>query len=290
MRKIALLLTMCILIAVMCAFPAVAATYSPTEGLVVSRVSYSNEVSVREYNGTDSKVILPNDTTMIAQSAFFKNQVAVSIYLPKSVKDIGFMAFYGSTVKYLYLESSTPPERCYRDWETFPTQWETSLNEDGITVIYNATIEDMLNGTAGGNGGSTNDQDYINAFFQYQNLAEHAKSLNPDNYTPESWANLQNALSFDPTGKTTGEIKQAIANLQIALDAMERLENATVILGDVNLNGKIDARDYLLLKRAYFGTYTLTNNSAGDINRNGKIDARDYLLLKRAYFGTYSIG
>ncbi|MBR5279143.1 MAG: dockerin type I repeat-containing protein [Clostridia bacterium] len=63
-----------------------------------------------------------------------------------------------------------------------------------------------------------------------------------------------------------------------------------VIVGDINGNGKIDARDYLLLKRAYFGTYTLTCASeAADINGNGKIDARDYLLLKRAYFGTYTI-
>lgn len=63
-----------------------------------------------------------------------------------------------------------------------------------------------------------------------------------------------------------------------------------VLIGDVNLNGKIDARDYLLLKRAFFGTYTLTCDlEVADINGNGKIDARDYLLLKRAFFGTYTI-
>jgi len=62
-------------------------------------------------------------------------------------------------------------------------------------------------------------------------------------------------------------------------------------VGDINGNGKLDARDYLLLKRAYFGTYKLdeTEVLASDINGNGKIDARDYLLLKRAYFGTYTI-
>ncbi|MBR5278187.1 MAG: hypothetical protein IKU23_02860, partial [Clostridia bacterium] len=66
--------------------------------------------------------------------------------------------------------------------------------------------------------------------------------------------------------------------------------NPTYTVGDVNGNGKIDARDYLLLKRAYFGTYTLTCDlEVADVNGNGKIDARDYLLLKRAYFGTYTI-
>ncbi len=61
--------------------------------------------------------------------------------------------------------------------------------------------------------------------------------------------------------------------------------------GDINQNGKIDARDYLLLKRAYFGTYDLdaVTTLLADINENGTVDARDYLLLKRAYFTTYTI-
>ena len=64
-----------------------------------------------------------------------------------------------------------------------------------------------------------------------------------------------------------------------------------VVLGDMNGNGKIDARDYLLAKRTYFGTYEADKGAqlAADINGNGKVDARDYLLLKRAYFGTYTL-
>ncbi len=58
--------------------------------------------------------------------------------------------------------------------------------------------------------------------------------------------------------------------------------------GDVNQNEKIDARDYLLLKRAFFKTYKLTcDDRIADINNNGRLDARDYLLLKRMFFGTY---
>ncbi|MBR4950580.1 MAG: hypothetical protein IKZ23_01365, partial [Clostridia bacterium] len=51
------------------------------------------------------------------------------------------------------------------------------------------------------------------------------------------------------------------------------------------------ARDYLLAKRTYFGTYEADKGAqlAADINGNGKVDARDYLLLKRAYFGTYTL-
>lgn len=83
----------------------------------------------------------------------------------------------------------------------------------------------------------------------------------------------------------------AVVFVLISVFALAISANADTVakLGDINGNGKIDARDYLLLKRAYFGTYTLTCNIAvADINGNGKIDARDYLLLKRAYFGTFT--
>ena len=62
-------------------------------------------------------------------------------------------------------------------------------------------------------------------------------------------------------------------------------------IGDINGNNKIDMTDYILLKRAYFGTYNFTDkqNLVGDINGNNKIDMTDYILLKRAYFGTYTI-
>ena len=59
--------------------------------------------------------------------------------------------------------------------------------------------------------------------------------------------------------------------------------------GDINDNGEIDSMDYVLLKRAYFGTYIFKNQAVGDINGNGQIDSMDYVLLKRAYFGTYDI-
>ncbi len=59
--------------------------------------------------------------------------------------------------------------------------------------------------------------------------------------------------------------------------------------GDLNGNGQIDAFDYVLQKRLYFGTYAIDNSDIADINGNGQLDAFDYVLLKRAYFGTFSI-
>ncbi|MBR5278420.1 MAG: N-acetylmuramoyl-L-alanine amidase [Clostridia bacterium] len=63
------------------------------------------------------------------------------------------------------------------------------------------------------------------------------------------------------------------------------------IKGDVNGNGKLDPRDYILAKRIYFGTYTPTEDELRrcDINGDGKVTARDYLLIKRAVLGSEEI-
>ncbi|MBR0232252.1 MAG: leucine-rich repeat protein [Clostridia bacterium] len=61
--------------------------------------------------------------------------------------------------------------------------------------------------------------------------------------------------------------------------------------GDVNGNGKIDAADYAMAKRAYLKTYTLSAEQFMrlDINKNGKIDASEYAMIKRHYLKTYVI-
>ncbi len=74
------------------------------------------------------------------------------------------------------------------------------------------------------------------------------------------------------------------------------IESGTVtymyVLGDVDGNGKIEAIDYIMLKRIYFDIIAVNSLASPnyafarcDINGNGKIDAVDYILLKRAYFG-----
>ncbi|MBR4951004.1 MAG: hypothetical protein IKZ23_03530, partial [Clostridia bacterium] len=88
------------------------------------------------------------------------------------------------------------------------------------------------------------------------------------------------------------EYKCTVCGYVLETEKIPALEEDTVkvLRGDINQNGKIDARDYLLLKRAYFGTYALTCDEAvADLNNNGKIDARDYLLLKRMYFGSFTL-
>ena len=67
------------------------------------------------------------------------------------------------------------------------------------------------------------------------------------------------------------------------------IDEPTFVKGDINESGDIDSMDYVLLKRAYFGTYTLSDIAVGDIDEDNTIGAMDYVYLRRAYFGTYVI-
>ncbi len=60
-------------------------------------------------------------------------------------------------------------------------------------------------------------------------------------------------------------------------------------VADVDDDGDIDSMDYVLLKRAYFGTYNIGENTLVrcDVNKNDDIDSMDYVFAKRIYFGTY---
>lgn len=55
-------------------------------------------------------------------------------------------------------------------------------------------------------------------------------------------------------------------------------EYCEILYGDVNLDYKLNAADYMLVKRAVLGTTSLIveqEMQAADVNRNGIIDATD---------------
>ena len=67
----------------------------------------------------------------------------------------------------------------------------------------------------------------------------------------------------------------------------EIIDTATVCLaGDINGNGALDVGDYILAKRAYMGTYSLTDveKNAADVSGNRSIDVYDYIYIRRYFF------
>lgn len=69
-------------------------------------------------------------------------------------------------------------------------------------------------------------------------------------------------------------------------------QTATIIvLGDGNGDGLVNAKDFLLAKRAFLGTYTLEGAalSALCIGGGNKPTTMDYLKIKRHFLGTYTL-
>ena len=55
------------------------------------------------------------------------------------------------------------------------------------------------------------------------------------------------------------------------------------LLGDLNGDGTVNGRDYMMLKRAVLKTLTLTDEqkAAGDMDGSNTLTAKDYMFLKR---------
>lgn len=75
------------------------------------------------------------------------------------------------------------------------------------------------------------------------------------------------------------------AKVTLTVDGTTVDDAVVCLAGDVNANGRLEVGDYLIIRRAYFGSYKLSTAcaAAADINRSGKIDSMDYTILKRFF-------
>ena len=79
--------------------------------------------------------------------------------------------------------------------------------------------------------------------------------------------------------------------LILSTDSEEKTLAEILVKGDVDGNGKVSEMDYILIKRHFFGTYTLQGlyYEAALLSGENYVDVLDYVLVKRHYFGTYVI-
>lgn len=63
---------------------------------------------------------------------------------------------------------------------------------------------------------------------------------------------------------------------------------AATVRGDVDGDGEVNAKDYIIIKRFVLGTFEPTSEqfSAADIDLDGSVNAKDYVMLKRIVLGT----
>ncbi len=64
-----------------------------------------------------------------------------------------------------------------------------------------------------------------------------------------------------------------------------------VIRGDINMDGKVNAQDYMLAKRAILGTISLNTaqSMAARVSGGTTVRAADYLMIKRHFLGTLNL-
>lgn len=67
--------------------------------------------------------------------------------------------------------------------------------------------------------------------------------------------------------------------------------SASAMLGDINDDGSVTALDYMMIKRAFLGTYSIPEEklAIADIDGDGNITTLDYMKVKRSTLGTYNL-
>ena len=75
---------------------------------------------------------------------------------------------------------------------------------------------------------------------------------------------------------------------EFSSDNKEIILGDTVVAGDINNDGKVNAADYMLIRRHILNNPALTgtNLSKADLNKDGKVNALDYVLVRKIILGT----
>jgi|GEM_PF-915278 len=78
----------------------------------------------------------------------------------------------------------------------------------------------------------------------------------------------------------------------VSLDGVSTFpENKPFVCGDMDFDGEIGSKDFMMLKRIVLKTFTpaAQQTEIADVNCDGNVDAKDYMMLKRHVLGTYKI-
>ncbi len=104
-----------------------------------------------------------------------------------------------------------------------------------------------------------------------------------------SFANAGAITVYNASGKQITDTSVLVGNGFVL--SYSDIDTLVVLIGDIDGNGKVEAKDYMMLKRHVLGTYELNDiqKLAADIDGSGEAAAKDYMMLKRHVLGTFDI-
>ncbi len=150
-------------------------------------------------------------------------------------------------------------------------------NIDGWVFLEYTTFYTRLGITPSGDTFALGDDGYLRGAVWKLNLEAFSE-----------YFDMQNISVTKPDGKTVGDGEYIGTgyNVSITVDG-EVIDEATICLaGDLNGNSLLDIGDYLVLRSAVLGKYTLSSDqtAAGEVNGDGNINSFDYVMLKAYFF------
>lgn len=134
-----------------------------------------------------------------------------------------------------------------------PTTIELYAENDSTKPVYTTTI--------GGEANASGGQKTQTFSFEGVTLGTYNMKVTKAGHTP-CW------LNHVPVGSE-------------ALDISQTINSLTLVCGDVNGDGKVNANDYMAVanKKNYNKAATEADNALCDVNGDGKINATDYMLI-----------
>jgi hypothetical protein len=169
--------------------------------------------------------------------------------------------------------------------------WYFQRREDGSYRITNVATNQCLDVQNGSIDAGTNVQVWENNDAMAQRWFVYQEG---ENYGFVSACNAWNKTVLDVADGMTAEgtnIRIWTHNGSYAQQFKVTPLAPERMLGDVDGNGEIDTTDYMRVKAAFLGTYTLSEEEfwAADVDQNGVIDTTDYIRIKAHFLGDYVI-
>lgn len=217
-------------------------------------------------------ISFPNSVTIIGESAFEGCIGLVNLNFPSNLSTIGDYAFYYCTgLKSAIIPKSVTfiGEDAFYDCAALVLSVYANSFAHEYAINYKLTYKLLTEYTISFSNG------YANGIIDKQTVNNIVGKL--------STAIVKNSSGVIITGETlvgTGATITYNGNTY-----------TVVVKGDISGDGKVDAKDYLLSKRAYLGTYILSAAKLKAACMEGTTlpTARDYLKIKRHFLGTFNL-